>query len=66
MFWTLASAAASAGFLPALVVHTAIHYTDFIHLAPVYFGITITGTGLLLARPYLCAKATTGPTGPKN
>ncbi|NGO49239.1 hypothetical protein [Streptomyces ureilyticus] len=60
VFWTLTSAAA-AGFLPAVVVHTAIHYTDFIHLAPVYFGIAITGTGLLLARPYLCAKASAGP-----
>ncbi|MER5222131.1 hypothetical protein [Streptomyces flaveus] len=62
VFWTL-TAAASAGFLPAIVVHTAIHYTDFIHLAPVYFGIAITGTGLLLARPYLCAK---GPTGTQD
>ncbi|MDX3696366.1 hypothetical protein PV726_39905 [Streptomyces europaeiscabiei] len=56
VFWTLAAAAA-AGFLPAVVVHGVIHYTDLIHLAPVYFGIAMTGTGLLLARPYLCAKA---------
>ncbi|MFG3028900.1 hypothetical protein ACGFZJ_10230 [Streptomyces sp. NPDC048253] len=56
VFWTLAAAAA-AGFLPAVVVHGAIHYTDFLHLAPVCFGIAMTGTGLLLARPYLCAKA---------
>ncbi|TGB13785.1 hypothetical protein [Streptomyces sp. MZ04] len=62
VFWTLATAAA-AGFLPAVVVHGAIHYTDFIHLAPVYFGIAMTGTGLLLARPYLCAKA---PARPKD
>jgi hypothetical protein len=55
VFWTL-TAAAAAGFLPAVVVHGAIHYMDFIHLAPVYFGIAITGIGLLLARPYLCAK----------
>jgi hypothetical protein len=54
VFWTLAAAAA-AGFLPAAVVHGAIHYTDFIHLAPVYLGIALTATGLLLARPYLCA-----------
>ncbi|WP_310725534.1 hypothetical protein [Streptomyces sp. N2A] len=59
VFWTLAAAAA-AGFLPAVVVHGAIHYTDFIHLAPVYFGIAMTGTGLLLARPYLCARAPVG------
>ncbi|MFF3737146.1 hypothetical protein [Streptomyces sp. NPDC002566] len=56
VFWTLAVAAA-AGFLPTVVVHVAIHYNDFIHLAPVYIGIAMTGTGLLLAHPYLCAKA---------
>ncbi|GGW46485.1 hypothetical protein [Streptomyces griseoloalbus] len=60
VFWTLAAAAA-AGFLPAVVVHGAIHYTDFVHLAPVHFGIATTTTGLLLARPYLCAE---GPAGP--
>ncbi|MFJ8085832.1 hypothetical protein ACIQ6Y_35310 [Streptomyces sp. NPDC096205] len=55
VFWTLAVAAA-AGFLPAVVVHGVIHYTDFVHLAPVYAGIALTATGLLLARPYLCAR----------
>ncbi|MGW6060480.1 hypothetical protein [Streptomyces sp. NPDC055189] len=59
VFWTLAAAAA-AGFLPAVVVHGSIHYTDLIHLAPVYFGIILTTIGLLLARPYLCAKASAG------
>ncbi|MFI5672784.1 hypothetical protein [Streptomyces sp. NPDC051704] len=62
VFWTLAVAAA-AGFLPAVVVHGVIHYTDFIHLAPVYVGIATAGVGLLLARPYLCAKA---PARPKD
>ncbi|MET7293099.1 hypothetical protein ABZS79_13325 [Streptomyces griseoloalbus] len=60
VFWTLAAAAA-AGFLPAVAVHGAIHYTDFVHLAPVHLGIVTTTTGLLLARPYLCAE---GPAGP--
>ncbi|MET9434924.1 hypothetical protein [Streptomyces sp. NPDC006551] len=60
VFWSLAVAAA-AGFLPAVVVHGAIHYTDFIHLAPVYFGIATTATGLLLARPYLCARTSAKP-----
>lgn len=59
VFWTL-TVAAAAGFLPAVVVHGVIHYTDFVHLAPVYIGIALTGTGLLLARPYLCAKAVAG------
>ncbi|KKD06435.1 hypothetical protein [Streptomyces sp. WM6386] len=58
VFWTLA-AAATAGFLPAVVVHAVIHYTSFTHLAPVYIGIALTSTGLLLARPYLCAKTPT-------
>ncbi|WP_351235851.1 hypothetical protein [Streptomyces sp. NPDC002133] len=60
VFWTLA-AAAGAGFLPAVVVHGTIHYTDFLHLAPVYVGIIMTSTGLLLARPYLCAKTGAAP-----
>ncbi|MFF9011579.1 hypothetical protein ACF09C_01195 [Streptomyces sp. NPDC014870] len=55
VFWSLATAAAF-GFLPAVVVHGAIHYTDFLHLAPVYVGILLTALGLYLARPYLCAK----------
>jgi hypothetical protein len=62
VFWTLAVAGA-AGFLPVVAVHGAIHYTDFIHLAPVYLGIVMTTTGLLLARPYLAAKT---PTSPKD
>ncbi|WP_433273591.1 hypothetical protein ACQPZF_19465 [Actinosynnema sp. CS-041913] len=56
VWWTLALAAA-AGFLPAVVVHGVIHYTDFLHLAPVFVGITTTVTALALARPYLCAPA---------
>ncbi|MFE5966556.1 hypothetical protein [Streptomyces sp. NPDC056463] len=58
VFWSLATAAAF-GFLPAVLVHGAIHYTDFLHLAPVYIGIILTATGLLLARPYLCARPLT-------
>jgi hypothetical protein len=62
VFWTL-TAAATAGFLPAVVVHGAIHYTDFVHLVPVYIGIATTGSGLLLARAYLCART---PANPKD
>jgi hypothetical protein len=54
VWWTLAAAAA-AGFLPAVVVHGAIGYTDLGHLAPVLVGIALTATGLALARPHLCA-----------
>ncbi|MFC0070395.1 hypothetical protein ACFFQW_41860, partial [Umezawaea endophytica] len=55
VWWTLALAAA-AGFLPAVVVHGTIHYTDLLHLAPVFVGIALTATALVLSRPYLCAR----------
>jgi hypothetical protein len=37
-------------------VHGAIGYTDIGHLAPVLLGMGLTATGLILARPYLCAR----------
>ncbi|WP_068901821.1 hypothetical protein [Planomonospora sphaerica] len=55
VWWSLATAAA-AGFLPAVVVHMIIGYTDFVHLAPVYLGIGLTALALTLARPHLCAR----------
>ncbi|MCC8246555.1 hypothetical protein [Saccharothrix luteola] len=55
VWWSLALAAA-AGFLPAVVVHGVIGYTDAGHLAPVFVGIGLTATALVLARPYLCAR----------
>ncbi|ROP35423.1 hypothetical protein [Saccharothrix texasensis] len=55
VWWSLALAAA-AGFLPALVVHGVIGYTDAGHLAPVFAGLGLTATALVLARPYLCAR----------
>lgn len=57
VWWTLL-ASASAGFLPAVLVHAVIGYTDFWHLAPVYFGIVLTAIALVLARPYLVARGT--------
>jgi hypothetical protein len=54
VWWSLALAA-TAGFLPAVLVHGMIRYTDLGHLAPVLVGIGLTVTGLTLARPYLCA-----------
>ncbi|GAA2408748.1 hypothetical protein [Nonomuraea africana] len=47
--------AAIAGDLPPVLVRWAIGYTDFWHLAPVYFGILLTALGLILSRRYLCA-----------
>jgi hypothetical protein len=55
VWWTLAGAAA-AGFVPAVMVHMTIGYTDTTHLAPVYAGIAFTAVSLTLARPYLCAR----------
>ncbi|MGW6129756.1 hypothetical protein ACWFNE_07000 [Cellulomonas sp. NPDC055163] len=54
VWWTLALSAA-AGFLPAVVVHVRIGYTDVLHLAPVLVGIVLTAVALALARPHLCA-----------
>jgi hypothetical protein len=54
VWWTLAGAAA-AGFLPAVAVHMVIGYTSVEHLAPVYLGIALAGTALVLSRPFLCA-----------
>jgi hypothetical protein len=55
VWWSLALAA-TTGFLPAIVVHGAIHYTDFGHLAPMYVAAGLTLVALILARPYLCAR----------
>lgn len=55
IWWSLALAA-TTGFLPAIVVHGTIRYTDFGHLAPVYVGVGLTLTALILARPYLWAR----------
>jgi hypothetical protein len=62
VWWSLALAAVF-GFLPAVLVHGVIHYTDFPHLAPVFAGMAATVTALALARPYLCARAYGGAHG---
>ncbi|WP_412735512.1 hypothetical protein [Krasilnikovia sp. MM14-A1259] len=60
VWWSLALAAA-AGFGPAVVVHFVIGYTDLVHLAPVYVGVVLTTVALVLARPFLCARAAGRP-----
>ncbi|MGN9789367.1 hypothetical protein ACTMTF_48845 [Nonomuraea sp. ZG12] len=55
IWWTLALAAL-IGFLPPIIIHAHAGYTDFWHLAPVYFGSLLTILALALARPYLCNK----------
>lgn len=62
VWWSLALAAVF-GFLPAVVVHGVIHYTDFGHLAPVFVGMGLTTAALTLARPYLCARTYGGAHG---
>jgi hypothetical protein len=56
VWWSLALAAIT-GFLPAVVIHGVIRYTHIGHLAPVFAGIGLTVTALILARPYLCARS---------
>lgn len=53
VWWTLLLSAV-AGFGPTLAIHYRIGYTDLSHLAPVYAGVALTATALVLARPYLC------------
>jgi hypothetical protein len=54
VWWSLALAA-TAGFIPPVVIHADVGYTDFWHLAPVYFGIVLTAVALALSYPYLRA-----------
>lgn len=60
VWWTL-TLAAIVGFAPAIAVHGSIRYTDFGHLAPVYFGVILTTTALVLSRQYLCTRASCPP-----
>jgi hypothetical protein len=41
--------------VPVLIVHFAIGYTHFEHLAPVYVLVVATATALALSKPYLTA-----------
>jgi hypothetical protein len=64
VWWCLLLGCA-AGTVPVLVVHFAIGYTQFEHLAPVYVLVAATVTGLALSKDYLMASddrpaATTG------
>jgi len=60
VWWALLlSAAAALG--SALAVHLAVGYVDVVHLLPVWAGIAFTGSGLVLSRPYLCAREPAHP-----
>jgi hypothetical protein len=52
LWWTLALSSA-AGFLPAVLVHAVIGYTDLGHLAPVYVGVVLTVVALVLSAEHL-------------
>lgn len=56
VWWSLTLAALS-GFVPPVVIHAEVGYTDFLHLAPVFVGICLSTVALILARPYLCARS---------
>lgn len=55
VWWTLL-AGFVAGTVPALAVHYAIGYTNFIHLLPVYVLVVATAVALVLSWPYLTAR----------
>jgi hypothetical protein len=57
-FWSVALAS-GAGFGAALAVHWSVGYTDTLHLLPVYVGVLVVGTALLLSREWLLAKEAT-------
>lgn len=54
VWWSLAAGCAS-GTLPVLIVHFAIGYTHFVHLAPVYLLVVAMVVALIISRPYLTA-----------
>jgi dihydroorotate dehydrogenase len=53
LWWTLALAAVP-GFLATSVVHLAVGYHDWKHLAPVFLGAVLMSAGLAFSYPYLC------------
>lgn len=50
----------TAGTAPAVAIHFSIGYTTFEHLLPVYVLIVTTALALVLSKPYLTARVTTG------
>jgi len=53
LWWTLLPAGV-LGYVPAIVVHFAVGYTDGMHLLPAFVGLGVFLLGLALSRPYLC------------
>jgi hypothetical protein len=53
VWWTLLGSGLSA-YVPTLLVHFAVGYTDPGHLAPAFAGLFLFLAGLALAYPYFC------------
>jgi hypothetical protein len=53
VWWTLLGSGLSA-YVPTLIVHFAVGYTDPGHLAPAFVGLLLFLVALLLSYPYLC------------
>jgi hypothetical protein len=53
LWWTLLGSGLSA-YVPALVVHYAVGYTDPTHLTPAFTGLGLFLAALALSYPYLC------------
>ncbi|MDX1964725.1 MAG: hypothetical protein SFX18_16365 [Pirellulales bacterium] len=51
--WITMFVAGFAGYLPAIVVHFAVGYTDWQHLLPAFLGFNWFLLGMLLSFPYL-------------
>jgi hypothetical protein len=53
--WWCLLASAAVGFGAALAIHIGVAYTDFWHVAPIYAGIVVSATSLVLGRRFLTA-----------
>jgi dihydroorotate dehydrogenase len=53
LWWTLLGVGV-AGYVPAIVVHFAVGYCNWRHLAPACAGASLCAVGLILSYPYLC------------
>jgi dihydroorotate dehydrogenase len=51
--WWMLLASGLAGYVPAIVVHLTVGYTNAWHLAPAFAGLLLLGLGLALSYPYL-------------
>ncbi len=59
LWWTLLIAG-TAGYVPAIVVHLVVGYTNHAHLTPAFGGYALLLVGLAVSYPYLCRSRTAG------